>query len=265
MQNINRKYFNIAGIYLIKDSIKEKVYVGSSCNLYKRINKHIRDLLKNKHHTAHLQHHYNKYGDNCLSVEIVETLEKTLNYREILFQKEQEYLNLYKDVCFNSHHEVSFLLQNVEFYKKHSSFMKLWWKDNKNEKVLVVLENLNIAKLNVSKRWEKIRNGEIEYVNPNFGKKTSNETKSKQSVSALKRGRYTFNLKKVYQYDLEGNFIKEWETAKDAAREVLNNCKLSANIYCCANGKRKHVGQFIWRLDKIDKIVINTKFKIHKK
>lgn len=47
--------------------------------------------------------------------------------------------------------------------------------------------------------------------------------------------------KTVIQYDLDGNFIKEWKSATDVGREVR------FGIYQCVNGKRKTAFGYIWK------------------
>lgn len=50
--------------------------------------------------------------------------------------------------------------------------------------------------------------------------------------------------KPVNQYTLDGEYVKTWESAADASRElVVNRQKISA----CCNGKRKKTGGYIWR------------------
>lgn len=50
--------------------------------------------------------------------------------------------------------------------------------------------------------------------------------------------------KRVLQYDLEGNFIKEWESALEIKRQrKINNISISA----CCRGERKTAGGFIWK------------------
>ena len=45
--------------------------------------------------------------------------------------------------------------------------------------------------------------------------------------------------KKVYQYTLDGEFVREWKSIKECGR----NGFVSGNIYKCCNGKRnKHKG-----------------------
>ena len=50
--------------------------------------------------------------------------------------------------------------------------------------------------------------------------------------------------KKVCQYDLEGNFIKEWDNASDIKRQ-LGYC--AENIRNCCKGRRKKAHNFMWK------------------
>lgn len=63
----------ISGVYSIHSIIKpERVYVGSAKNIYDRWRRH-RGLLKNnKHHSAKLQRHVDKYGEGDLVFSIIE-------------------------------------------------------------------------------------------------------------------------------------------------------------------------------------------------
>ena len=47
--------------------------------------------------------------------------------------------------------------------------------------------------------------------------------------------------KPILQYDLDGNFIREWECAADVGKEV------KSNISSCAKGNRKTAYGFIWK------------------
>jgi group I intron endonuclease len=49
---------------------------------------------------------------------------------------------------------------------------------------------------------------------------------------------------KVLQYDLQGNFIKEWESIKQAGRELGID---SPSISGVCKGKKRQLGGFIWR------------------
>lgn len=48
--------------------------------------------------------------------------------------------------------------------------------------------------------------------------------------------------KKILQYDLQGNFIKEW----DAVNDIIRETKI-AHVCDCCKGKRNHAGGYIWK------------------
>lgn len=49
--------------------------------------------------------------------------------------------------------------------------------------------------------------------------------------------------KAIWQYDMNGNFIKEWESASEAARQLGMN---ASDISSCCNNKSKTAGRYIW-------------------
>ncbi|MFW6122530.1 MAG: GIY-YIG nuclease family protein [Petrotogales bacterium] len=51
----------ISGIYNIICLPNQKVYIGSSNNIYRRYYLHLYELRKNKHTNIHLQRAFNKY------------------------------------------------------------------------------------------------------------------------------------------------------------------------------------------------------------
>jgi hypothetical protein len=67
--------------------------------------------------------------------------------------------------------------------------------------------------------------------------------------------------KPVLQYDLEGNFIKEWNSGKEAAN--ILGIKSYGDISACCLGKQKTAHGFIWIYKKEDNIIlkINPKTK----
>lgn len=67
-------------------------------------------------------------------------------------------------------------------------------------------------------------------------------TRSENVLHAYKTGLIN-NGKKVIQYDLQGNFIKEWGSTMEVERELkINNSSISK---CCL-GKRNKAGGYIW-------------------
>ena len=76
----------ISGVYIIKNTIDERVYIGSSINIKERWSEHKRELLKCNHQNTHLQNFVNKYGIDVLIFGILENCEDTL-------EREQYYLD----------------------------------------------------------------------------------------------------------------------------------------------------------------------------
>ena len=80
----------MCGIYMIKNNINGKMYIGQSKNINTRWIKHKTELNANRHANRHLQGSWNKYGSDSFSFLILEEcLEDELN------KKEQYYIEFY--------------------------------------------------------------------------------------------------------------------------------------------------------------------------
>ena len=81
--------------------------------------------------------------------------------------------------------------------------------------------------------------------------KTNNNVDNLEWCDAKYNVRYGTGLKRrsiaqskpVLQYDLQGNFIREWESTMECDR----NGFCSRHVADCCNGKRKTHKGFIWR------------------
>lgn len=89
---VNHKLLNEkCGIYRIINKVNNKIYIGSSKNLYDRLHQHFLQLRRNKHSNNHLQYSYNKYGLDNFYYEIIEFCDL-----EDQFTKEQYYITKFK-------------------------------------------------------------------------------------------------------------------------------------------------------------------------
>ena len=85
-----------SGVYIIKHKNTEKVYIGSSINMYSRIHCHKNKLKNNQHTNPKLQNFCNKYGFEGFIFEAKEFCEK-----EKLIEREQYWMDYYKSYTDN--------------------------------------------------------------------------------------------------------------------------------------------------------------------
>lgn len=83
-------YKKKSGVYMILNTKNEKVYIGQTRDLYKRIVRHISDLNLNKHANVYLQNSWNKRGLKSFSFFIVEYCDVS-----ILNSRESYWMNYY--------------------------------------------------------------------------------------------------------------------------------------------------------------------------
>lgn len=189
-------------IYIIVNTVNSKVYVGSSVDVGKRRSSHFRSLDKNKHPNKHLQSAYNKYSKDAFAMHLLEYVDDESN----LLEREQYWINTTKSYD-----------RNVGYNNSPSAFNSLGVKHSEESKKIRSISSV----------------GEN---NPMFGKKHKEETLKLMSDN---RGKTS-----VFQYDLKGNFIKEWIDGATEAQEIKGfsrNC-----IYqCCIHKNKQHKG-YIW-------------------
>lgn len=85
----------MVGIYIIKNIIDDKVYIGRSKDINSRISSHKCNLKKNNHINKHLQNAWNKYGESSFTFEVLEickTIEDTY-HREVFYIEQYDSAN----------------------------------------------------------------------------------------------------------------------------------------------------------------------------
>jgi group I intron endonuclease len=82
----------ISGIYVIRNIVNGKKYVGSAANIYDRWGLHIKTLELGTHHNRLLQRAWNKYFCENFAFTIVEYVDN----KEDLLEREQYYMDITK-------------------------------------------------------------------------------------------------------------------------------------------------------------------------
>lgn len=92
---ITQEITNEWGVYVIRNIDNNKIYIGSSNNMRKRLMDHKRELNKNIHCNDHLQHSWNKYTEEKFECFIIEIINNNKT-NKFLRERETFYIQLYK-------------------------------------------------------------------------------------------------------------------------------------------------------------------------
>ena len=82
-----------SGIYEIRNSVNDKIYIGSSIDIEQRWYDHKRKLRNGNHHSAHLQFAWNKYGEDSFHFQFLEavSIDKLLIYEQKWLDERESY------------------------------------------------------------------------------------------------------------------------------------------------------------------------------
>lgn len=86
------KILKNCGIYIIRNLVNDKIYVGSSVNIKRRFAQHKSTLRHNTHKNKHLQNAWNKYGEENFEFVTIEHH----SYPEKVLGRENKCIYLYK-------------------------------------------------------------------------------------------------------------------------------------------------------------------------
>ena len=186
----------VCGIYLIRNTINNKLYVGQSVNIYKRWDNHKRLLLLGRHTSSHLQRAWDLYGSDAFDFSIILKCERNIKQ---LTELEQYWIDTLKPE-YNSRSavdstagtlssdEVKQKISKANKGKKRSEEtkqkMKLTWQ-LKREELLAARGQVSEE---TKQKMSEAHSGENHHfygitgeANPNFGKKRSDEFSERMS------------------------------------------------------------------------------------
>ena len=128
--------------------------------------------------------------------------------------------------------------------------------------IMETIEECSLEDLNLRERhWQDYYNV-LGLMGLNCRLQKAGDKSGKDSEETIKR-RVDKNIKAILQYDLEGNFIREWSSIV----EVIRTLNIS-NITTCLKGKQNQAGGFVWRyktsIEIPLKIEVNLKSKLER-
>lgn len=243
----NKKDSDQCGIYSITNKLNGKRYIGQTYNFKYRWMRHRSYLKHNTEHNAHLQSAWNKYGAENFKFEIIERCKlKQLDEREIYW------INYYDS-------------KNTGYNFADGGLGCKGYKHTDEE----------IAKMRMIQNPEPILQIDLQgnILNEFVSTGEAGDYLGKTSVSGIKRCCDGNKYKKAYgyiwiykkdldnfkledhiaihksdthvsQYSMDNKFIKKWDSARLASKEINGN---SSEILRVCTGERVSYKGFIWK------------------
>ena len=177
--NIDSSLKEKSGIYKIQGNGVD--YIGSSCNLFRRLSDHFRFLKKNIHSNRHIQNVYNKHGIEKFSYEIIEFCPiEDLKRREDFYM---DLFNVFYEGFNQSRNSISPLgYKHTEKSKQIMSLKKLGHIQSK-EQIEKKRKSL-LGKVRTKSHKDNYRESKLGDKNPMFGRK-ENPKKTKERMKNL--------------------------------------------------------------------------------
>jgi len=269
------------GIYIIKNKLNNKIYIGSAVDIVDRWRRHKILLQKNKHHSPILQNSWNKYGKENFDFIIVEECNKDIlisreqYYLDILLKANDDNFTFFKSNGYNVNHRADSSLGREFTEETKVKMSKIKSKNGK-------LKDIEFSKIDINTFYNNkiinINNKETlkpkDKNNPFYKKSHTEESKRIMSEKKMGENNYFFgrgpmlnkkftdnhknkislsnsgvnnkNSKKVYQYDINGNLVRIW----DSVGMLCKMLNLSVgNISLCCLKKRRTAYGFIWKYE----------------
>lgn len=203
---------NGSGIYIIRNSINHKIYIGSAVVFVRRFRQHKHLLLSGRHPSKHLLRHVAKYGIDTLSFELLESCPV-----ETIISREQFYLDSLQPFVNNGFNTSAIAgstigVKHTEEAKRKMSMLKKGKKPGEEVRARMsrsqrgrrmspeTIEKMRRAQSNKSYGPEARRNMSLSHI----GKKQSQETKDKRAAALrgkTKNGTVVLNLSTGIFYD----------------------------------------------------------------
>ncbi len=181
-----------SGIYIIKNLVNGKVYVGSSVNLHRRWVVHKYRLKANKHHSIKLQNSWNKYGSDAFEFITIQLCKK-----ENLITEEQYWIDWFDSYLIG--YNCTPKAANSNFGAKHSEETKKINSDlRKGKRISIKTE---FKKGNIP--WNK---------DLKWSDDIKNKMRKPKSTPNWRKGKTRFDLNQIKE--LNNNGISQKEIAK---------------------------------------------------
>lgn len=242
--NDRKNFPSSTGIYCIyfKNSNSNKVYIGSASRknvkrydsgFFDRWSSHITRLRKNDSSEGKkIKNAYNKYGQENMVFEILEECSP-----EDCLVKEQYYIDKF-DSYNNGYNSRPISSNNKGFKQSEEQKQKI------RNKYKIIRDSYF---LDIKRLYEQ---GKTTYEISNLLKISRSLITTIFKENGIKpRKLKDYVKKKIFQFDIKGNFIKEWDSISECSKKLNLN---THGIQLVLHNKCKHFKGFYFNFDKLN-------------
>lgn len=251
------------GVYKIVNTVSNKIYIGSSKNIFKRLREHSQRLLKNVHHCSKLQKSFNTHGFDAFTFCIIGFYQSI----EDAHAAEESLLSIYygNDWCYNSSPfaVLPFRHKHVRERALKTAMTSSVYKEShrnvclkRNADPLFQERAKNALRNSAKHKAAATNNAKTILQRPDVVAKNraalknsvaQRESAKKQAAilntPEMKAKNLAVTSCKVIGTNIKTNETVEFRSQSDAARWL--KCS-SSNISSCCNGKMKSVKGYFW-------------------
>lgn len=216
------------GIYMIRNKINDKKYIGQSVDIWYRYRNHLsesynRNCNKKAYNMA-IHKAIRKYGENNFEIIVLEECsEEKLDEREI-------YWIDYYDTYNNGYNQT---IGGDSFVKRidRNNIYRLWDDGNSVSEIHKITGH---------------NKHNIIYILEGYDSYSSEESR-RRGIKVYSKS----NSKRVYMYDINGKYICEFSSITDASKKTNTS---HGDISACIHGRQKSANNYMWSLEKTDNI-----------
>lgn len=211
---LNRKDHNgKSGIYVIRNKVNNKVYVGKAKDIYRRIRQHINDLNKEgKDENSYLINAWKKYGRSQFEYFVIEYVPvEQLKIRELFWQ---------------THY--------------NCTDRKLGYNIRLDSETQCIVSEETRTKLSVAQKKRFSDPTERLKCSHTYWKDNPNAAKEMGKQVSLSKIKYI-----IYQYTKDGVFVRTWDSVKEIIEQNPNYKR--HQIYSVCSKQKPSAYGYVWR------------------
>ena len=293
---LSKQELQLSGVYLLTNTLNNKVYVGSAVKFHARFNEHIRDLTNKEHANRIIQQSWEKHGPTVWLFSALEFVSDL----DILLDREEEWIGKYFDDQINCYNLCRKARSNLgikrsEETKKKQSIASLGKKKSpehvascreanrfkmkpiyqftlkgefikKFESKVAAAKQMNCSKqvihtATIGKNNTKTSNGFI------WSKHSYETPEGKQWIDSVVisiKEKVELNEKKIVQWTMNGKTqLNMFENAEEAGR-TLNIDKHAILTICQKKNKLKSIQNSLWSFENEQPRLYKTEEEISK-